>query len=388
MVKMEICSNLEDQQISKLNEYSLVAYRIWKTGRDARLGFGKFKSKKLNLGGGVGAKALRPECKDVPSATNGSFEPSTHDHRGSLLAPSSSTPESSLRIQETNADLASTNPTAPNESGNTQAPSKGAKAAATKSNEESREGLPRRSSSSIKHREVLSRLVKEVVGAPGSSSLVQVPPKNPPSLFSSDISFQNTTGQGGSLGTPSTIAKRHVTSGKLSAIEEKNSRESSDPEKGSNTNKHTLPSPTLITHLSKGPRKSVPKGADLQGPSPIDHGLELEAEFPHEMVSEMQNNAATKARRMVIGRTLGGRLSFKALHECLKLHLLATYASTTLLTCGYFLIAFENEEGAIATRKLTTVDWSGLSLSFSRFSLDFDSSAQGAKALLTHTIKV
>ncbi len=106
------------------------------------------------------------------------------------------------------------------------------------------------------------------------------------------------------------------------------------------------------------------------------------------MVSEMQDNAALKARRMVIGRTLGGRPSFKALHECLKLHLPATYVSTTLLTRGYFLIAFENEEGAVAIRKLTTVDWSGLCLSFSRFSPDFDSSAQGAEALLTHTIKV
>jgi len=52
------------------------------------------------------------------------------------------------------------------------------------------------------------------------------------------------------------------------------------------------------------------------------------------------------------------------------------------------LILFENEEGAISTRKLTTVEWSGLNLSFSRFSLDFDANAQGAEALLTHMVKV
>jgi hypothetical protein len=97
------------------------------------------------------------------------------------------------------------------------------------------------------------------------------------------------------------------------------------------------------------------------------------------MVSEMQSNAARKAHRTVIGRTLGGRPTFKTF---------VIFTSTTLLTHGYFLISFENEEGAIATRKLTTVDWSGLSLSFSRFSPDFNSSAQGAKALLKHTIKV
>jgi hypothetical protein len=55
---------------------------------------------------------------------------------------------------------------------------------------------------------------------------------------------------------------------------------------------------------------------------------------------------------------------------------------------GYFLILYNSEEGAIATRKLTTVDWSGLSLSFSKFSPNFDANAQGAEALLMHTIKV
>jgi hypothetical protein len=72
----------------------------------------------------------------------------------------------------------------------------------------------------------------------------------------------------------------------------------------------------------------------------------------------------------------------------LKLHLPTSFTSTTFLTRSYFLILFENEEGAIATRKLTTVEWSGLSLSFSRFLPNFDANAQGAEALLTHTIKV
>jgi hypothetical protein len=58
------------------------------------------------------------------------------------------------------------------------------------------------------------------------------------------------------------------------------------------------------------------------------------------------------------------------------------------LTRGYFLILFENEEGTISTRKVTTVEWSGLSLSFSRFPPDFDVNAQGAEAFLTHIVKV
>jgi hypothetical protein len=49
---------------------------------------------------------------------------------------------------------------------------------------------------------------------------------------------------------------------------------------------------------------------------------------------------------------------------------------------------FEEEEGAKATRRLTAVEWSGLSLSFSRYAPNFDASSQGAEAQLTHAIKV
>jgi hypothetical protein len=120
----------------------------------------------------------------------------------------------------------------------------------------------------------------------------------------------------------------------------------------------------------------------------VDFSLELEAEFPEDMVLEMQGNAAKKTRRTVIGWTLGGRATFKTLHECLKLHLPVSFILATLLTREYFLILFKNEEGAIATKKLTSMEWSGLSLSFSRYTLSFDANTQGAKALLTHTIKV
>jgi hypothetical protein len=120
----------------------------------------------------------------------------------------------------------------------------------------------------------------------------------------------------------------------------------------------------------------------------VDLSLELEAEFPEELVLEMQSNAVKKMCRTVIGQTLGGRTTFKTLQECLKLHLPVSFTSATLLTRGYFLILFENEEGARATKKLTSVEWSGLSLSFSRFTPGFNANAEGAEALLTHTIKI
>ncbi|CAK9205214.1 unnamed protein product [Sphagnum troendelagicum] len=141
-------------------------------------------------------------------------------------------------------------------------------------------------------------------------------------------------------------------------------------------------------HLDSGSRRTSPTGEETQGPSPVDYNIELKADFPKEMVIEMQGNAARKARRIVIGRTLGGRTSFKTLQESLKLHLPTTFVSATLLTRGFFLVFFEDEEGATSTRKLATVEWSGLSLSFSRYNPNFNANAQGAKALLTHAINV
>jgi len=116
--------------------------------------------------------------------------------------------------------------------------------------------------------------------------------------------------------------------------------------------------------------------------------LEIEADFPKELVLIMQENSAKKARRTVIGRTLGGRATFKTLLDCLKLHLPAPLVSTTLLTRGYFEILFEDEEGAKGTRRLTIVEWSDLCLSFSRYISNFDVSSKGAEAQLTHAIKV
>jgi hypothetical protein len=151
---MKICSDSEDQHISKLNESSLIAYRIRKAGRGVRLGFGKFKSNKPSSGGGVGAKVFRPASKEDSSATNGLFEPPSQDHCKVLLAPSSFLPESLLSKKRVNAGQAPTDLAAPSESGGFQAPSKDAKAATARSDGEARKGCPQRSPSPIRHREV------------------------------------------------------------------------------------------------------------------------------------------------------------------------------------------------------------------------------------------
>jgi hypothetical protein len=116
--------------------------------------------------------------------------------------------------------------------------------------------------------------------------------------------------------------------------------------------------------------------------------MEIKANFPTDLVIVMQESTAKKARRIVIGRTLGGRATFKALLDCFKLHLSAPFNSVSLLTRGYFEVLFKNEEGAKATKRLGAVEWSGMGLSFSHYIPNFDSSSHGAEAQLTHAIKV
>ncbi|CAK9253724.1 unnamed protein product [Sphagnum jensenii] len=172
----------------------------------------------------------------------------------------------------------------------------------------------------------------------------------------------------------------------LKVLEEKPRRRSSwkNP---STPDTAPLMNPTLNVHSGSRSGRTSPPREENQGPSPVDYSLALKVDFPKDLVIAMQENAAKKARRTVIGRTLGGRTSFKTIQESLKLHLPVPFISTTLLTKGFFLILFEDEEGATATRKLATVEWSGLALSFYRYNPSFDANAQGAEALLMHAIK-
>jgi hypothetical protein len=149
------------------------------------------------------------------------------------------------------------------------------------------------------------------------------------------------------------------------------------------------PPPTSLDALpGNGTGASSPLGEDTQGPSPVEYSLEIKAKFPTTMVIELQRNAALRARKTVIERTLVGRASFKNLEDCLRLHLPAPFSMITLLTRGYFKILFEEEEGARATRKLAAVEWSGWALSFSRYLALFRPNEHRAEMLLAHAIKV
>jgi hypothetical protein len=154
------------------------------------------------------------------------------------LAPSSSIPEGSLSKKEEDAGIAPTDPAALSESGRSQAPSKGAKAATARSDEEAREGPPHRSPSPIRHREVLTRSAKKAAGAPGNSSHSQVPPKKLPPFPRLAGLYHDVTGQGWSSEILGAAAARRATS-------------EEPPATGENGLKRKLRSKKGIEHLQR-----------------------------------------------------------------------------------------------------------------------------------------
>jgi hypothetical protein len=146
--------------------------------------------------------------------------------------------------------------------------------------------------------------------------------------------------------------------------------------------------PPLIAPPGNGIGSAPPLGEESQGPSRVDYELKLEADFSPEMVLEMQEGVIRKTRIMVIGRALGNRPTIKALQDCLNLHLPASYTSVTLLTRGFFEVFSTDQERAKFGKKITTVEWSSLNLSFPWYIPNFDISVQRVETLFSHTIKI
>ncbi len=386
MVKMNNHSEPEDLQISKLNEFFLVADRIRKAGCSAQQGFGKFKSTP-NLGGGGASLSVPTSSGNTPFA-NGSLTlvtPSVQSSRESPPAQSDFPSGNPLNKDGRKEIRAPEVPAVPSNPARCQAPDRIAKAISERSDGGAHEGNRQRSPP-----EILLPDIPEQASSGVDEATSRFPPpqvSSSQSLFPPhpSESFSACAGQGLEQEIRGAIAARPTTKDDAPAERLKDPSEKTlrrTPRKNLSTSATAPPTnPTLIVHPRSELGRTSPVGEETQGPSPVDYSLELEADFPKEMVIEMQGNAA-------IGRTLGGRASFKALQESLKLHLPATFVSTPLLTRGFFWILFEDEEGATSTRKLAMVEWNGLSLSFSKYNPNFDANAQGAKALLTHTVKV
>jgi hypothetical protein len=185
--------------------------------------------------------------------------------------------------------------------------------------------------------------------------LAQVLKKTSPFPFCSYFSSEDVK-KGPGAKVPSVEAAKQVAREDLSVAKAKAPSARNSQRRKTAPALNDLPSPFLIALPGNESRATPPTGEVIQGPSLVDYNMEIAADFPLDMVLKMQRNAAKKARRTVIGKTLGGKATFKALRDCFKLHLLAPFSTVTLLTRDYFEILFKDEEGAKATRKLAAVE--------------------------------
>jgi hypothetical protein len=236
--------------------------------------------------------------------------------------------------------------------------------------------------------EVALRILESSIEAADGRHIHHVPPKGLSSLPRNSVFSSVSIGLGRSSETSEVATARETERENLSVARAKVPKtRGAQPKKFDQLSDDPLP-PYSDRVTRQWVRCCFPDGEASQGPSPVDYNLEIKVDFPKELVLTMQENAAKKARRTVIGRTLGGRATFKTLVDCLKLHLPAPLVSIALLTRGYFEILFEDEEGAKATKCFIAVEWSSLCFSFSRYIPNFDASSQGAETQLTHAIKV
>jgi hypothetical protein len=176
--------------------------------------------------------------------------------------------------------------------------------------------------------------VAEAVETSNPTHFIQVPPLTSSPTRIADLSATSVE-PGFGLGDLDAIATGQVAQEDHSTVKAKASS-SKLMQRRKLTNLALAPSaPPLTVPQGNGTRSTPPSGEEPQGLSQVDYELELEADFPSEMVLKMQEGAVRKARIMVIGRALGGRPTIKALQDCLKLHLPASYTSVTLLTRAF-----------------------------------------------------
>ncbi|CAK9234373.1 unnamed protein product [Sphagnum troendelagicum] len=285
--------------------------QIRKAGRGARPSFGKFK--KPNLGSGGARFPVQTRNEDTP-LSNGSFALPVQNLREVLEAPSSSAPRSPISNEGKIEIQASKDPAAFREESRCQLMSKTAQATSEKGDGRELGGQPQRPSPTRAHSDIPNRSTKKTAETTGRSSHTQVPPKPSPAFPRLSKSFSAIVGQRSDQESSGiAIAARQEFREDSSAARAKEPSERSDSREKSNTSTKTPPDPALIARPGSGPGTTSPTGEETQGPSPVDYSLETKVKFPVEMVLEMRGNAAKKTRRTVIGRTLGGRATFKAL---------------------------------------------------------------------------
>jgi len=251
MATMEICSDPEDQQTSKMHEASLLAYRVWKAGRSVRLGF---ENPKPSPGGG-NAKALLLGSKESSLVGNGPSALATHGSNEACNAPTTLLSESLLnKGKQAIAESEVPAPTSAFHRG--QALS--TQAAFARSNGEASEERLQRPTLPSFHREALTQSAKEALEAPSNSSHIQVLPKNSSPLSRIPELSSVVAGKGQSSEFQGATAERRVARGGFLAKEldpNKKLASRSSPSIFSATPHNAA----QATHPSNGPGPTAPR---------------------------------------------------------------------------------------------------------------------------------
>jgi hypothetical protein len=182
--------------------------------------------------------------------------------------------------------------------------------------------LLQRTPSTSARLEVAPRALESSIEGAEGLRTHQVPPKGVSPLCRKSYSSSVSAGLGRSSKTSEFVAAaRQSEREDLSAARAKAPRKRGTQRKDLISSVRTPSLHTLIAQPGSGTGAAPPNGEASQGPSPVDYNLEIEVDFPKDLVLTMQGSAAKNARRTVISRTLGGIATFKTLLECLKLHL-------------------------------------------------------------------
>jgi len=260
MVKMKINSEFKDLQISKLNEFFLMADRIRKVGCGAHQGLGKFKCSKSNPSGGGSARASSPTSNEISSITNGSSDSPAQGSCEAPSVPSIFLPGSSFSKGGKNASQAPADLATFNNPPRCRLLGKDVQANSPRSDGGSRESCFQWSSLLTSHRDILTRITMSVAKASGNFSLTQAYPKNTSPLRHIPELFSVIVGQGSGLENSGTAAARQVAREDLSATRAKEPNKRSAIRRKSTTPTTAPPNSILITHPGSGLRTTSPTG--------------------------------------------------------------------------------------------------------------------------------
>ncbi len=145
--------------------------------------------------------------------------------------------------------------------------------------------------------EIASRILESSIEGAEGLHTHQVPPKGVSPLLRKSDTSSVSAGSGRSSKTSKiAVVGRQSEREDLSAARAKAPRKRGTQRKDSISSVTTPSLHTLIAQPGSGSSAAPPDGETSQGPSLVDYNLEIEADFPKELVLTMQENAAKKAR--------------------------------------------------------------------------------------------